>query len=71
MNETFQLYTFETQEDLDYAVSALSAFDPALYDIVSVTELSLHVWFADVETVMIPFCEVVFPAPLVEDEPSA
>ena len=63
MNETTQLYTFETQEDLDHAVSSLSAFNPALYDIKSVSELSLHVWFADVETVMVPFCEIVFPAP--------
>ena len=63
MIETTQFYIFEDQDTLDGAIAALSGFDPVLYDIRGVDGLGLQVWFADVETVMVPFCLQVFPDP--------
>jgi hypothetical protein len=59
--ETTQFYSFEDREKLDKALAALAQFDPTLYDIRGVEGQNLHVWFADVETVMVPFCATVFP----------
>lgn len=69
MSHTTQNYSFDNQEDLDYAISALSAFDPELYKVVSteskISELDesvrfeLNIWFADLATVR-AYCEIIF-----------
>lgn len=63
MIPTTQLYVFEVQDDLDRAVSALTMFNADLYDVLSTADLALHIWFADLETVCIPWCAIVFPEP--------
>lgn len=63
MIPTQQLYPFASQQELDVALLALSNFASEQYAVLSTDDLTLHVWFADVDTVLIPFCNSAFSQP--------
>lgn len=73
MNETNQKYVFDTQSKLDDALSHLAVFEQGLYRIIEAGHFAdlitseiffvADIWFADLETVCIPWCAIVFPEP--------